>query len=104
MKKSILIASFFVAALSLSACKKIQAGGNHGTLKLEEGVERYSDDPQSNKEIATKAITSTTDSAKAATEAATIADNAKEVKAEDSAKAGAAEAMKKAASSTSEKK
>ncbi|MEG0761783.1 hypothetical protein SAMN05421796_110102 [Chryseobacterium piscicola] len=28
------------------SCKKIQAGGNKNTLKLEEGVERYSDDHQ----------------------------------------------------------
>lgn len=28
----------------LVSCKKIQAGSNHGLLKLEDGVERYSDD------------------------------------------------------------
>lgn len=43
MKK--LIICLAVATVAVS-CKKIQAGGNKGTLKLEEGVERYSDDHQ----------------------------------------------------------
>ncbi|MBW7674637.1 hypothetical protein [Chryseobacterium chendengshani] len=43
MKK--LIICLAVATIAVS-CKKIQAGGNKGTLKLEEGVERYSDDEQ----------------------------------------------------------
>ncbi len=34
-----------IATVAVS-CKKIQAGGNKNTLKLEEGVERYSDDHQ----------------------------------------------------------
>ena len=41
MKKIVLgvaLASFVVS------CKKIQAGGNKGVLKMEEGAERYSDD------------------------------------------------------------
>ncbi|MBB4805611.1 outer membrane protein OmpA-like peptidoglycan-associated protein [Chryseobacterium defluvii] len=41
-----LIICLAVASLAVS-CKKIQAGGNKGTLKLEEGVERYSDDVRS---------------------------------------------------------
>lgn len=43
MKK--LIICLAVATVAVS-CKKIQAGGNKNTLKLEEGVERYSDDAQ----------------------------------------------------------
>jgi len=43
MKK--LIICLAVATVAVS-CKKIQAGGNKNTLKLEEGVERYSDDEQ----------------------------------------------------------
>lgn len=43
MKKVILCLA--IATLAVS-CKKIQAGGNKNTLKLEEGVERYSDDHQ----------------------------------------------------------
>ncbi|ASW73389.1 hypothetical protein IQ37_11585 [Chryseobacterium piperi] len=43
MKK--LIICLAVATVAVS-CKKIQAGGNKNTLKLEEGVERYSDDSQ----------------------------------------------------------
>lgn len=43
MKKIVLgiaLASFVIA------CKKIPQGGSLGRLKLEEGTERYSDDPQ----------------------------------------------------------
>ena len=43
MKKVLL--GLAVAAIALS-CKKIPAGGNHGRLKLEDDVERYSDDHQ----------------------------------------------------------
>lgn len=43
MKKIIICLAIATVAVS---CKKIQAGGNKGTLKLEEGVERYSDDHQ----------------------------------------------------------
>lgn len=43
MKK--LIICLAVATVAVS-CKKIQAGGNKNTLKLEEGVDRYSDDVQ----------------------------------------------------------
>lgn len=43
MKK--LVICLAIAAVAVS-CKKIQAGGNKNTLKLEEGVERYSDDVQ----------------------------------------------------------
>jgi len=43
MKK--LIICLAIASVAVS-CKKIQAGGNKNTLKLEEGVERYSDDEQ----------------------------------------------------------
>jgi len=38
-----------IASLAVS-CKKIQAGGNHKVIKLEEGVERYSDDEQTSGE------------------------------------------------------
>ena len=41
MKKIILV---FACASFVVSCKKIQAGGNKGVLKLEEGAERYSDD------------------------------------------------------------
>ncbi|RMZ58318.1 hypothetical protein D1632_11865 [Chryseobacterium nematophagum] len=40
-----LIICLAVASLAVS-CKKIQAGGSKNNIKLEEGVERYSDDPQ----------------------------------------------------------
>ncbi|GAB0157552.1 hypothetical protein CHRYSEOSP005_28300 [Chryseobacterium sp. Alg-005] len=43
MKKLIICLAIATVAVS---CKKIQAGGNKNTLKLEEGVERYSEDPQ----------------------------------------------------------
>lgn len=43
MKKLIICLAIATVAVS---CKKIQAGGNKGTLKLEDGVERYSDDHQ----------------------------------------------------------
>lgn len=43
MKKLIICLAIATVAVS---CKKIQAGGNKNTLKLEEGVERYSDDHQ----------------------------------------------------------
>ncbi|ASK29488.1 hypothetical protein CEY12_04935 [Chryseobacterium sp. T16E-39] len=43
MKK--LIICLAIASVAVS-CKKIQAGGNKNTLKLEEGAERYSDDKQ----------------------------------------------------------
>lgn len=43
MKK--LVVALAIATVAVS-CKKIQAGGNKNTLKLEEGVERYSDDHQ----------------------------------------------------------
>ncbi len=38
MKKLVLV--LFVAGLAMS-CKKVQAGGNQGVLRLEEGVDRY---------------------------------------------------------------
>ena len=41
MKKIILV---FACASFVVGCKKIQAGGNKGVLKMEEGAERYSDD------------------------------------------------------------
>ncbi|WP_299179017.1 hypothetical protein [uncultured Chryseobacterium sp.] len=40
-----LIICLAVATVAVS-CKKVPDGGNKGTLKLEEGVERYSDDEQ----------------------------------------------------------
>jgi len=40
-----LIICLAIASVAVS-CKKIQAGGNKGTIKLEEGAERYSDDVQ----------------------------------------------------------
>lgn len=40
-----LIICLAVATVAVS-CKKIPDGGNKNTLKLEEGVERYSDDVQ----------------------------------------------------------
>lgn len=66
MKKLI----FGIAILGLAvACKKVPAGGNHGVLKREAGVEHYSDDEQNSKpELATPA--SATDSAKVTTETA----------------------------------
>lgn len=47
MRKLIICLALATVAIS---CKKIQAGGNKGTLKLEEGVERYSDDEQTSGE------------------------------------------------------
>ncbi|MET3036347.1 hypothetical protein ABXT08_09610 [Chryseobacterium sp. NRRL B-14859] len=43
MKKLIICLAIATVAVS---CKKVAAGGNKNTLKLEEGIERYSDDPQ----------------------------------------------------------
>ncbi|WP_312901141.1 hypothetical protein [Chryseobacterium taichungense] len=47
MKKLVICLALATVAVS---CKKIQAGGNKDTLKLEEGVERYSDDEQTSGE------------------------------------------------------
>lgn len=44
MKKVVLVIA--IAGIAVS-CKKIQAGSNKGVLKMEEGVERYSDDEMS---------------------------------------------------------
>lgn len=41
MKKLIFCAALALAATS---CKKVPQGGNKGAMKIEEGVERYSDD------------------------------------------------------------
>ncbi|AZB11191.1 hypothetical protein EG344_21315 [Chryseobacterium sp. G0162] len=46
MKKLVICLAIATVAVS---CKKVSAGGNKGTLKLEEGVERYSDDAQGGK-------------------------------------------------------
>lgn len=43
MKKLVICLAIATVAVS---CKKVPNGGNRGTLKLEEGVERYSDDAQ----------------------------------------------------------
>ncbi len=43
MKKLVLCLALATVAVS---CKKIQAGGNKSIIKLEEGVERYSDAEQ----------------------------------------------------------
>lgn len=51
MKKVILAVA--IAGLAIS-CQKVQAGGNKGVLKMEEGVERYSDDLMSDE--ATEAV------------------------------------------------
>lgn len=48
MKKIILALS--ITALAIS-CKKLPEGGNKGVLKLEEGVERYTDDVQSSSNV-----------------------------------------------------
>ncbi|MCZ2085420.1 MULTISPECIES: hypothetical protein [unclassified Kaistella] len=49
MKKVILAVA--IAGLAIS-CQKIQAGGNKGVLKMENGVERYSDDVMSDEATA----------------------------------------------------
>ena len=49
MKKIIL--GVAIAGLAIS-CQKIQAGGNKGVLKMEKGVERYSDDVMSDEATA----------------------------------------------------
>ncbi|WP_330746555.1 hypothetical protein [Chryseobacterium sp. CP-77] len=43
MKKLVICLAIATVAVS---CKKVPQGGNKATLKLEEGVERYSDAPQ----------------------------------------------------------
>lgn len=43
MKKLVICLAIATVAVS---CKKVPNGGNRGALKLEEGVERYSDDAQ----------------------------------------------------------
>lgn len=52
MKKLIICLAIATVAVS---CKKISAGGNKNTLKLEEGAERYSDDVQKGGEAAATA-------------------------------------------------
>jgi hypothetical protein len=47
MKKIVICLA--IAAVAVS-CKKIQAGGNKDVIKLEEGVDRYSDDEQTSGE------------------------------------------------------
>lgn len=47
MRKLIICAA--IASMAVS-CKKVQAGGNKKVIKLEEGVERYSDDEQTSGE------------------------------------------------------
>jgi len=47
MKKLVICLAIATVAVS---CKKVAAGGNKNTLKLEEGVERYSDDEQTSGE------------------------------------------------------
>ncbi|WP_294303585.1 hypothetical protein [uncultured Chryseobacterium sp.] len=47
MKKLVICLALATVAVS---CKKIQAGGNKDVIKLEEGVERYSDDEQTSGE------------------------------------------------------
>lgn len=46
MKKLVICLAIATVAVS---CKKVPQGGNKATLKLEEGVERYSDDHQGGK-------------------------------------------------------
>ncbi|PWN71708.1 hypothetical protein C1631_003550 [Chryseobacterium phosphatilyticum] len=43
MKKLVICLAIATVAVS---CKKVPEGGNKAVIKLEEGVERYSDDPQ----------------------------------------------------------
>ena len=50
MKKLVICLAIATVAVS---CKKVPQGGNRGTLKLEEGVERYSDDHQGGEAHAT---------------------------------------------------
>ncbi|UZT98550.1 hypothetical protein ODZ84_02975 [Chryseobacterium fluminis] len=47
MKKLVICLALATVAVS---CKKIQAGGNKSVIKLEEGVDRYSDDEQTSGE------------------------------------------------------
>lgn len=47
MKKLVICLALATVAVS---CKKIQAGGNKAVIKLEEGVDRYSDDEQTSGE------------------------------------------------------
>lgn len=49
MKKIILVVA--IAGLATS-CQKVQSGGNKGVLKMENGVERYSDDVMSDEATA----------------------------------------------------
>ena len=62
MKKLVLgvaLASFVIS------CKKIQAGSNHGVLKMEEGAEHYRDDVMKHENAPVKnAETTPADSAK----------------------------------------
>ncbi|MGE8552661.1 MAG: hypothetical protein ACN6OB_01845 [Chryseobacterium jejuense] len=50
MKKLVICLAIATVAVS---CKKVPQGGNKGTLKLEEGVDRYSDDAQGGEAHAT---------------------------------------------------
>ncbi|MBV8327600.1 hypothetical protein [Chryseobacterium sp.] len=50
MKKLVLCLAIATVAVS---CKKVPAGGNRAVIKLEDGVERYSDDVQGGAEAHT---------------------------------------------------
>jgi hypothetical protein len=50
MKKLVICLAIATVAVS---CKKVPQGGSKAVLKLEEGVERYSDDPQGGEAHAT---------------------------------------------------
>ncbi|MDM1554793.1 MULTISPECIES: hypothetical protein [Chryseobacterium] len=50
MKKLVICLAIATVAVS---CKKVPQGGSKGVIKLEEGAERYSDDPQGGEAHAT---------------------------------------------------
>lgn len=83
MKKIIL--SVAIAGLAIS-CQKIQAGGNKGVLKMEHGVERYSDDVMSDEATAKVDAMQAAKTMKSTDSSKTVAQPTMEVKT-DSAKA-----------------
>lgn len=85
MRKLIICLAIATVAVS---CKKIQAGGNKNTLKLEEGVERYSDDVQGGGEAHGH------EAAEHKEEAATVKPEAEAPKTDSAAAAKPAEAEK----------
>jgi hypothetical protein len=69
MKK--LILGVALASLVIS-CKKVQAGGNIGVLKMEEGTDRYSEEEMKDEKVEAEKSPAKSDSAIASTDTAKV--------------------------------